>query len=121
MAPTPAAALSAESILDYMVKSLPAQSADSEQTPLVKDPYAAIALFSHACMLAVGFRLIGLGEDHKLGMSLQCIGSVAVVNIWQRHIRMLRMCNPYRLNGLLPLPTLSATHTHSPRWSSWSK
>ncbi|KAI1624526.1 PI31 proteasome regulator N-terminal-domain-containing protein [Exophiala viscosa] len=59
-------ALSAESILDYMVKSLPTQPTDSEQSPLVKDPYAAIALFSHACMLAVGFRLIGLGEDHKL-------------------------------------------------------
>lgn len=68
MAPTSGSALSADSILDYMIKSLPTPSPDSEQNRLVKDPYAAIALFSHACMLAVGFRLIGLGEDHKIGM-----------------------------------------------------
>ncbi|ETI20828.1 hypothetical protein G647_07170 [Cladophialophora carrionii CBS 160.54] len=66
MAPTPGTALSAESILDYMVKSLRTRPSDAEQTALIKDPYAAIALFSHACMLAVGFRLIGLGEDHKI-------------------------------------------------------
>lgn len=55
-------ALSADSILLYMTKSLPSSET---QTSRVKDPYAAVALFSHACMLAVGFRLIGLGEDHK--------------------------------------------------------
>ncbi|KIW21386.1 hypothetical protein PV08_01966 [Exophiala spinifera] len=66
MAPASGSALSPDSILDYMVKSLPPPSSDSEQPRLVKDPYAAIALFSHACMLAVGFRLIGLGEDHKI-------------------------------------------------------
>ncbi len=70
MAPSSATALSADSVLDYMVKSLPSPSSNSESTSLLKDPYAAIALFSHACMLAVGFRLIGLGEDHKIG---QCI------------------------------------------------
>jgi hypothetical protein len=68
MAPTPGDALSADSILDHMVKSLPTtQPPNSEEIAVVKDPYAAIALFSHACMLAVGFRLIGLGEDHKIG------------------------------------------------------
>lgn len=61
--PTTHEALSAESILSYMIKSLPSPEA---QTSRVKDPYAAVALFSHACMLAVGFRLIGLGEDHKI-------------------------------------------------------
>ncbi|KAJ9501364.1 hypothetical protein LTR99_004586 [Exophiala xenobiotica] len=66
MAPAAASAMSTDTILDYMVKSLPTSSADNEQTQLVKDPYAAIALFSHACMLAVGFRLIGLGEDHRI-------------------------------------------------------
>lgn len=67
MAPTTGTALSADSILDYLVKSLPTPPSDTDQATLVKDPYAAIALFSHACMLAVGFRLIGLGEDHKIG------------------------------------------------------
>ncbi|EXJ55272.1 hypothetical protein A1O7_08198 [Cladophialophora yegresii CBS 114405] len=66
MAPTSSTVLSADSILDYMVKSLRTPPSDAEQTALIKDPYAAIALFSHACMLAVGFRLIGLGEDHKI-------------------------------------------------------
>lgn len=61
-------ALSPDAILDYMSKSLPAQSNDG---PLLKDPYSAIALFSHACMLAVGFRLIGLGEDDKIGQFVQ--------------------------------------------------
>lgn len=68
MAPTSASALSPNSILDYMVKSLPTPPTDSQPSNLVKDPYAAIALFSHACMLAVGFRLVGLGEDDKIGM-----------------------------------------------------
>ena len=65
MAPS-TTALSAESLLGYMVKSLPERSSSDDSMPL-KDSYAAIALFSHACMLAVGFRLIGLGEDHKIG------------------------------------------------------
>lgn len=37
-------------------------SADSLLSPL-----EAIAAFSHACMLAAGFRFIGFGEDHKAG------------------------------------------------------
>lgn len=35
--------------------------------PQLKNPYDAVALLSHACMLAVDFRLIGLGEDDRLG------------------------------------------------------
>jgi hypothetical protein len=70
MAP-PTDALSSESILNYISKSLPPRSSD-DQTPPLKNPYAAIALFCHACMLAVGFRLKGLGEDHRIG---KCIGS----------------------------------------------
>jgi len=59
-------ALGAESLLNLMVKSLSSKTSD-ESRSAVKDPYAAIGLFIHACMLAVGFRLIGLGEDHKIG------------------------------------------------------
>ena len=65
MAPSPNA-LSADSVLDYMVKSLPEHSED--QTQLLRDAYSSIALLCHACMLAAGFRLKGLGEDHKIGM-----------------------------------------------------
>jgi hypothetical protein len=68
MAPASDTVLSADSILNYMVKSLPTPPSDSQTDPVIKDPCAAIALFSHACMLAVGFRLIGLGEDHKIGI-----------------------------------------------------
>ncbi|KAL4820340.1 PI31 proteasome regulator N-terminal-domain-containing protein [Aspergillus spinulosporus] len=32
-------------------------------------PYEAVALISHACMVAVGFRLVGLGEDHTIESS----------------------------------------------------
>ena len=53
---------SALSLSEYMAKSLP-----KEPTPQLRNPFDAIALLSHACMLAVGFRLVGLGEDHKLG------------------------------------------------------
>jgi hypothetical protein len=31
-------------------------------------PLEALAAFSHACMLAVGFRFLGFGEDHKAGI-----------------------------------------------------
>jgi PI31 proteasome regulator N-terminal len=34
----------------------------------LKSPYDAVAVFVHACMLAVGFRLVGLSEEDRLGM-----------------------------------------------------
>lgn len=69
MAPTTSAAdaLRPSAILALMSKSLSPRDADSSPITL-KDPYATVALFCHACMLAVGFRLIGLGEDHRIGM-----------------------------------------------------
>lgn len=54
---------SAMDLSEYMYQSLPKDS-----TPTLKNPYDAIALLSHGCMRAVGFRLIGLGEDHKIGI-----------------------------------------------------
>jgi proteasome inhibitor subunit 1 (PI31) len=39
-------------------------SADTLSSPL-----EAIAAFSHACMLATGFRFLGFGEDHKAGIT----------------------------------------------------
>jgi hypothetical protein len=54
------------SSLAIMVSSLPRATA----TP-VEDEYDAIALFIHACMVAVGFRLVGLGEDDRTGLRRQ--------------------------------------------------
>ena len=33
----------------------------------LNNPQDAIAIFMHACMLSVGFRLVGLAEDDRLG------------------------------------------------------
>ncbi|KAL6719337.1 hypothetical protein ACLMJK_003576 [Lecanora helva] len=54
---------SAINLSEYMYKSLP-----KAPTLELRNPFDAIALLTHACMLAVGFRLIGLGEDHKIGI-----------------------------------------------------
>jgi hypothetical protein len=64
MAPS-TSAMSADNILELMTKSLPSR----DTTRPIKDAYAAIALLCHACMLAAGFRLVGLGEDHRIGTS----------------------------------------------------
>lgn len=36
--------------------------------PSLKSSYEAVALIGHACMTAVDFRLVGLGEDHTIGL-----------------------------------------------------
>lgn len=56
--------LSAGSLALFMATSLP-----RDLSPQLKSPYDAIALAVHAGMIAVGFRLVGLGEDHRLGTS----------------------------------------------------
>jgi hypothetical protein len=107
MAPTSGTALSADAILDYMVKSLPTPPSDAEQKALVKDPYAAIALFSHACMLAVGFRLIGLGEDHKIGRTTVALWVISALTTNRSAIRPSRYSALTRRMGpvfLLRLP-----------------
>jgi hypothetical protein len=54
--------LSAGSLAKIMASSLPPNA-----SPQLKTPYDAIALAVHAGMLGVGFKLKGLGEDHKIG------------------------------------------------------
>ena len=54
--------LSPDHVLDFAVKAL------RDDLPSLKTPYEAVALIGHACMAAVDFRLVGLGEDHNLGM-----------------------------------------------------
>ncbi|KAF2248640.1 hypothetical protein BU26DRAFT_483530 [Trematosphaeria pertusa] len=53
--------LSAGSLALFMAASLP-KSAGSQ----LKNPFEAVALAVHAGMIAVGFRLIGLGEDDRI-------------------------------------------------------
>lgn len=56
--------LSAASLSTLMVTSIP-----KDADPGIKNPYEAVALAAHAGFIAVGFRLIGLGEEHKIGES----------------------------------------------------
>ena len=65
----PADALRQDNILDLAVRAI--QPAGDRQ-PSLKTSYEAVALIGHACMLAVDFRLVGLGEEHTLGMSSLC-------------------------------------------------
>ena len=60
----PANVLSAASLSQYMIASLP-----RDQSPQLKNGFDAIALAAHSSMLAVGFRLVGLGEDHRIEAS----------------------------------------------------
>ncbi|KAF2816248.1 uncharacterized protein BDZ99DRAFT_406859 [Mytilinidion resinicola] len=53
--------LAAGSLAVFMAASLPKGA-----SPPLKNPWDAIALAVHAGMIAVGFRLIGLGEDHRI-------------------------------------------------------
>jgi hypothetical protein len=51
-----------------------AASLPKDASPQIKGPYDAVALAVHAGMIAVGFKLEGLGEDHRIGR-LDLLGS----------------------------------------------
>jgi hypothetical protein len=57
--------LSAESIIKHMAEALPTH-AKGDTNSDISSSYEAIALFAHACMTAVGFRLLGFGEGQKM-------------------------------------------------------
>lgn len=61
--------LSTESILKHMADALPTHPKDDTSSDF-SSSYEAIALFSHACMAAVGFRLLGFGEGQKIEAEL---------------------------------------------------
>lgn len=65
MAESQGGALAATRVLDVALHSL---RGDSLTEATIKNAYEAVALVGHACMLAVGFRLVGLGEDHHIGL-----------------------------------------------------
>jgi len=48
-----------------MANALPTHPKDDTNSD-ISSSYEAIALFSHACMIAVGFRLVGYGEGQKM-------------------------------------------------------
>lgn len=58
--------LSVDSILKHMAEALPMHEKGDTNSD-VSSSYEAIALFAHACMTAVGFRLLGFGEGQKNG------------------------------------------------------
>ena len=63
MAGDNASILSADSVIAVAAKALPR----NDGTPLnLKTPFEAVALVGHSCMATVGFRLLGLGEDHSI-------------------------------------------------------
>lgn len=53
--------LAGSSLSKLMVSSLP-----KEASPHLNSSFDAIALATHASMIALGFRLVGLGEDHRV-------------------------------------------------------
>lgn len=62
--------LGVESILKYMADALPAH-AKGDTNSDISSSYEAIALFAHACMTAVGYRLLGFGEGQKMESECQ--------------------------------------------------
>ncbi|KFY45329.1 hypothetical protein V494_00997 [Pseudogymnoascus sp. VKM F-4513 (FW-928)] len=58
--------LSVESILGHMAEALPTHE-QGDTTSDLSSSYEAIALFAHACMTGVGFRLLGFQEGQKIG------------------------------------------------------
>lgn len=60
-------ALSSDNVLSLSASAL--RGDDSPELSL-KTSYEAVGLIGHACMVAVGFRLVGLGEEHTIGQSL---------------------------------------------------
>lgn len=58
-------ALNPSRILEVVLASL---RGDGQNEPSIKNAYEAIAVVGHASMVATQFRLIGLGEEHSIGM-----------------------------------------------------
>lgn len=67
MAGETANALSPDTVLSLAAKALPQGDGS------LKTPSEAVALIGHSCMVAVGFRLLGLGEDHSIRLSLYAL------------------------------------------------
>ena len=62
-----------------MSSSLPASKAH------LKNAFEAIGLTTHACMLAVGFELKGLGEDHNIPSTSSSVAPKPLPEEWNAH------------------------------------
>lgn len=58
--------LSPQNILRAMANALPTHE-KGDTTSDLSSSAEAIALFAHACMVNLGFRLLGFNEDQKIG------------------------------------------------------
>lgn len=70
--------LSPQSILQAMADALPTHAQDDSSSDMSSSA-EAIALFTHACMVKLGFRLLGFHEDEKMGKASPIFGSLFLV------------------------------------------
>lgn len=73
--------LSPSSLLRIIEKSLGAVG-DSSSNQTLRNPYDAIAVFVHACMLAIGGRLIGFDENEKLESPIDAKSENSLPSSW---------------------------------------
>jgi hypothetical protein len=65
MAAPQAGALAPDRVLDIAARAF---RGDDQTQAILGNAYEAVALIGHACMVAVDFRLIGLGEEHRMSL-----------------------------------------------------
>jgi hypothetical protein len=58
--------LNPAAVLDAMANALPTHEKD-DTTSDMSSSLDCVALFVHACMINLGFRLLGFNEDQKIG------------------------------------------------------
>ena len=103
-------ALSSDNVLSLAASAL---RRDDNTDVSLKTPYEAVALIGHACMVAVGFRLVGLGEEHTIGLFHQFSSSAvtdgsATISKLRKPLSALRM--EFERHLLLPLCALTIFH-----------
>jgi hypothetical protein len=71
--------LSPAAVLDAMANALPTHEKD-DTTSDMSSSLDCVALFVHACMVNLGFRLLGFNEDQKIGMQPSLSPSTTIAN-----------------------------------------
>ncbi|KAF9358944.1 hypothetical protein BGX26_000550 [Mortierella sp. AD094] len=104
--------LDCDSVLDLLQTLLATSSsntatstsepASTTTTTILNSPYEGLAVLSHAIMTAVGFRLVGLGEDDSLGAERLNIEDLKKANVL-----------PQRWNASNESYSFRYTHSHS--------
>ena len=70
--------LSPTAVLEAAANALPTHEKDDTTSDL-SSSLDCISLFVHACMVNLGFRLLGFNEDQKIGTSRHCNFNIAVL------------------------------------------